>query len=121
MILADTSVWVRHFRAANLNLTRQLRERRIVTCDVVIGELALGSGLPAEIEDDLLLLPRLPTVSAAETLAFIRRHQRTFSAAGLGWADAQIISTAVESGALLHSADRPQRQVWRALGFRLAG
>ena len=96
-----------------------LRDYRVVTCDVVLGELALGAGLAAKVEDDLSLLPALPCPSAAETRAALRRH-RAFRAAGIGWADLQILVSAMESGALLYSADRPQCAAWRALGFRLA-
>lgn len=120
MILVDSSVWVRHFRVANLTLVRSMRERRAVTCDVVLGELALGAGIPREAELPLARLPHVPSASAAETLQFIRRHGAAFRATGVGWADAQIIVTAAQVGARLHSVDGPQRKVWRALGFRLA-
>lgn len=99
---------------------RELEEWRVVTCDVVHAELALGSGISAEFMDCLARLPRIATPSAADTRSFVTHHLRSFRASGVGWADAQIIAAAVEAGALLHSADRLQRAVWRALGFRLA-
>ena len=120
MILVDTSTWVRHFRVADPRLVRLLGDLRVVTCDVVIGELALGSGMPDEAAELLGLLPSLPVPSATDTLKFIARHGPALSTSGVGWADAQILLTAVEAGALLHSADGPQRMVWRRLGFRLA-
>lgn len=120
MILVDTSVWIRHLRVADAQLVRELQEWRVVTCDVVCTELALGSGISAEFMEALARLPRIATPSAVETRAFVNRHLRSFRASGVGWADAQIIAAAVEAGALLHSVDRAQRAVWRALGLRLA-
>ena len=118
MILVDTSVWVRHLRATDSRLVRLLRDRRVVSCEIVLGELLLSSGLPAGVEADIVLLPKIPSPSAAETISYVRRHQRAFRAAGAGWADAEIIVSAGAAGALLYTADRAQRAVWRALGFR---
>lgn len=120
MILVDTSVWIRHLRAADAQLVRELHEWRVVTCDVVHTELALGAGISADFMESLAHLPRVATPSAAETRAFVNRHLRSFRASGVGWADAQIIGAAIDAGARLHSADRRQRAAWRALGLRLA-
>lgn len=118
MILVDTSVWIRHFRRADPRLVRLLRESRVVSCEVVLGELMLGAGLPGGVDEDFTLLPRVPSPSVGETLAYVRRHQRAFRTSGAGWADAEIIASAEAAGALLYTADKPQRSVWRALGFR---
>ncbi len=99
-------------------MARQLRNLQVVTCDVVLGELSLGSGVSVEANEALQDLPRIPTPSAVETQTFIRRHADSFRAAGVGWADAKIIAAAATAGALLYSADKPQRAVWRELGFR---
>ncbi|HET8934228.1 MAG TPA: hypothetical protein VFN67_12335 [Polyangiales bacterium] len=39
------------------------------TCDVVIGELALGAGLPKTLARDLAALPKLPSPTALETVS----------------------------------------------------
>lgn len=52
MILADTNAWIRHFRATDMRLVVFLKEQRARTCDVVIGELLLGSGLPKGVSRD---------------------------------------------------------------------
>lgn len=119
MILADTNAWVAHVRSADPKLVRMLEQSRVFTCDVVLGELELGSGLPKDLTKLLALLPRLPSPSAASTLAFVRRHRSVFSSSGVGWADAQIIVAGEESGAWVHSSDRAVRRVWRRLGHRL--
>jgi predicted nucleic acid-binding protein len=115
VILVDTNAWVDHLRRGDPRLVRFLEDQRVHTCDVVIGELLLGSGLPRSFASDLLALPRLPSPSGLETRSFIERHARAFSGSGVGWADAQIILSAAKSGARIHSADRGVMKVCRAL------
>lgn len=120
MILVDTNAWIHHFKKADARLIAFLKEHRVRTCDVVIGELQLGSGLPQGAGRDLLALPRLPSPAAAETREFIERHGRTFAGSGVGWADAQVILAALKAGARLHSRDSAVLRVCRALGVALA-
>jgi predicted nucleic acid-binding protein len=120
VILVDTNAWVHHLRKKDLLLVRFLDEQRVRTCDVVIGELLLGSGLPKGFAHDLLALPRLPSPTAAETREFIERHRRAFSGAGVGWADSQIVLAAFKSGSRLHTSDRSVRRVCTAIRIPLA-
>jgi predicted nucleic acid-binding protein len=118
LILVDTSAWIRHLRATDRRLVELLRAQRVFTCEVVTGELALGSGLPAELHRQLAHLPRIAVPGAAETVEFLQRNLRSLRTLGVGWADVQIIAAAARAGALLYSQDRPQRTAWRRLGFR---
>jgi predicted nucleic acid-binding protein len=120
LILVDTNAWVAHLRRRDPRLVHFLGEQRVQTCDVVIGELLLGTSLPKIFASDLLALPRLPSPGAAETRAYVERHGRTFAGSGVGWADAQIILTAVKAGARVHTSDRAVRKVCRALDVPLA-
>jgi predicted nucleic acid-binding protein len=120
LILVDTNAWVAHLRRRDQRLVDLLGEQRVHTCDVVIGELLLGSGLPKTFANDLLALPRLPSPGAAETRAYVERHGRTFAGSGVGWADAQIILTAAKAGARVHTSDRAVRQVCRAVDVLVA-
>lgn len=120
MILVDTNAWIRHLGLADLLLTRFLQEARVHTCDVVVGELLLGSGLPKTFAKDLSALPRLPSPNAAETRTFIERHRKSFSGSGVGWADAQIVLAAAKAGARIHTSDRTVRRVCRGVGVVLA-
>lgn len=120
MILVDTNAWIHHLRKADQRLARFLVDQRVRTCDVVIGELLLGSGMPAGFARDLRLLPRLPSPSAAETRIFIERHARAFAGSGVGWADAQIILAAVNAGARIHTADGAVRKLCRSIDVVLA-
>jgi predicted nucleic acid-binding protein len=120
VILVDTNAWIHHLRKADPRPIRFLVEQRVHTCDVVVGELLLGSGLPAGFARDLELLPRLPSPSASETKIFIEHHRRSFSGASVGWADAQIVLAAAKAGARLHSADRAVRKLCRSLDIAVA-
>lgn len=120
MILVDTNAWINHLRKKDSRLVIFLSEHRVRTCDVVLGELLLGSGLPKTFSRDLHALARLPSPGAAETRTFIERHHASFASAGVGWADAQIIVTAHKAGARLHSTDRAVRKVCRSVAIVLA-
>jgi predicted nucleic acid-binding protein len=120
LILVDTNAWVSHLRKGDQRLIQFLSQQRVHTCDVVIGELLLGSGLPKTLAGDLLALPRLPSPSATDTRTFIERHARAFAGSGVGWADAQIVLAALKSGARVHTSDRAVRKVCRAIGVVLA-
>jgi predicted nucleic acid-binding protein len=120
VILVDTNAWIGHLRRTDARLVHFLLQQRVRTCDVVIGELLLGAGLPASFGRDLLALPRLPSPTAPDTRAFIERHRRAFAGAGVGWADAQIVLAAASSGARLHTSDRGARRVCAAVGVAMA-
>jgi predicted nucleic acid-binding protein len=120
VILVDTSAWVHHLRTSDARLVRLLLEGRVRTCDVVIGELLLGSGLPARFARDLAALPWVPSPAPPATRAFIERHRRSFAGAGVGWADAQIIHAATHSGVRIHTSDAGVRRVCKALSIPLA-
>jgi predicted nucleic acid-binding protein len=120
VILVDTNAWVAYLRRDDSRLVEYLLQQRVRTCDVVIGELWLGSGLPKSFASDLRLLPRLPSPNATETRGFIERHLRSFAGSGIGWADAQLVLTASKSGARIYSSDRNVRRVCRSIGVVLA-
>lgn len=120
MILVDTNAWVSHLREANERLARFLVEGCVRTCDVVIGELLLGSGLPKGFIKDLMTLPRIPSPPPAKTREFVERHGRSFAGSGVGWADAQILHAAANAGTRILTSDRAVRRVCTALGVTVA-
>lgn len=120
MILVDTNAWIRHLRTKDPRLVTFLLEQRIHVCDVVIGELMLGSGMPLTFARDLMALPRLPSPTATETRTFVEHHRAIFAGSGIGWADSQIVLTASKAGARLHTSDRAVRKVCRALRLPLS-
>jgi predicted nucleic acid-binding protein len=117
VILVDTSAWIAHLRRSDATLVRFLTEKRVRTCDVVIGELELGAGVPSDVARDLAALPRVPSPSAAETRAFISRHTRSLTASGVGWADVQIVVSATKAGARLYTRDRAIGAICKSVGL----
>lgn len=120
MILVDTNAWIGHFRKADAQLIQFLTQQRVRTCDVVIGELLLGSGLPSGFAQSLLALPRLPSPTAVETRTFIERRRRVFAGSGVGWADVQVLLAAAKTGARVYSNDRTVRKLCRLLDVAVA-
>jgi predicted nucleic acid-binding protein len=120
MILVDTNAWVQHLRRSDPRLVELLGQQRVCGCDVVVGELLLGSGLPRDFARLLLALPQVPSPRADETRAFIERHRRSFGGSGVGWADAQVLLAATKAGARLYTADRAVRRLSGVLGIHLA-
>ena len=120
MVLVDTNAWIGHLRARDPRLVRLLSDQRVHTTDVIIGELLLGSGLPPLFARSLQALPRLTSPSGSETHEFVVRHARVLAGAGVGWADVQILISALKHGARLYTSDAAARRVARSVGAALA-
>ena len=92
MILADTSIWIDHFRSGNKELRKHLNEGQIVIHPAIIAELALAS--LRERTQTLALLDRLPQVQVAQ-LSEVRRmiEARRLYNLGIGLNDAQLIAS----------------------------
>ena len=93
MVLADTSIWIDHFRRSDARLARFLDRGDIVMHPFVIGELVLGR-VPkiADIIDDLHSLPRAIAANTDEVLKFI--SDRKLSEFGIGYVDAHLLAAA---------------------------
>lgn len=117
MILADTSIWVDHFRFGDDELKLQLINRRIVMHPFIVGELALGS-LPRRAET-LAFLEQLPGVRVArldEVLQMV--EARSLYSRGIGLIDAQLIaSVLINPSTQLWTRDKRLRSVAETLGI----
>jgi len=117
MILADTSVWVDHFRKRDTELYQQLRSNNIYIHPFVVTELALGK-LPDR-EKTIASLDRLPMVKVAQ-LSEVRRmieahslHQR-----GIGFVDAHLLaSTLITAHTVFWTRDKQLRTIADTLGL----
>ena len=120
MILADTSVWIDHFRSGDKDLQKALRQGQIVIHSWIIAELALGS-LRAR-SKTLATLNLLPHVRVAQ-LSEVRHmiEARRLYSLGIGLTDAQLIASIfLNPPTLLWTRDKPLRSVARALGIQAA-
>jgi predicted nucleic acid-binding protein len=118
LILADTSVWIDHFRSGNHDLRQALNKGEIVTHPWIIAELALGS--LRERAKTLAMLDLLPQVRVAQTgeLRLMIETRRLYSL-GIGLIDVHLIASAFMSAPVaLWTKDKRLREVARRLGIR---
>jgi len=120
MILADTSVWIDHFRTPSHELRRYLTQAHIVMHPFVVAELALGSLRQRSKTLALLdLLPQLRVAQTAELRQLIEHHR--LYAQGMGLVDAHLIaSVLINPGTLLWTRDKQLRKSAEALGIHAA-
>jgi hypothetical protein len=115
LVLADTSVWIAHFRKANPVLQTLLAADQVLCHPMVLIEIACGTP-PAPRERTLSDLRQLRSAAVAntdETLALIEREQLQDS--GCGAIDLLLLgSVLLTSDAVLWTFDKDLR----ALGAR---
>jgi predicted nucleic acid-binding protein len=106
LVLADTSVWVDHFRKSNPGLRSLVEMDALATHPFVIGELACGT--PPQRHQtlaDLCMLQPVRQATAEEAMTFIEREG--LYGKGCGWVDVLLLtSTLLTPGALLWTFDR---------------
>ncbi|AOY60071.1 MULTISPECIES: type II toxin-antitoxin system VapC family toxin [Desulfococcus] len=105
MILADTNVWIKHFRESDAELIEHLNMGFVACHPFIIGELACGNiGNRAEILTLLKALPAAPIVEPRELLNFIENNM--LMGRGLGYVDIQILASAIIGNVVLWTFDR---------------
>lgn len=117
MILADTSVWVDHFRRGAPHLAELLERQMVLTHPFVIGELACGNlRNRREILDLLAALPRATAATDEEALLFL--DERSLMGRGIGWIDTHLLAAStLTPDARLWTRDRRLREVTRELAL----
>ena len=117
MILADTSVWIEHFRSGNKELQRALNQGQVVIHPWIIAELALGS--LRERTRTLAMLDLLPRVRVAQMseLRTMIEARRLYNL-GIGLTDAQLIASVFfDPATLLWTKDKRLRRVAEGFGI----
>jgi hypothetical protein len=116
MILADTSVWIDHFRRGNRAFAGFLAEGVILLHPFVSGELACGNlKNRATILSDLEALPAAPVATHTETLHLI--NSRRLFGRGLGWVDLHLLASALLSNCRLWTLDGSLQKAAEELGL----
>ena len=115
MILADTSVWIHHFRESNPDLMTLLVAGQVATHTFVIGELACGN-LPQRTSTlhDLDCLPKADVCLDKEVLEFLEKHQLPGN--GIGYIDAHLLTSALISDYPLWTRDKRLAELANKLG-----
>jgi predicted nucleic acid-binding protein len=116
LILADTSVWIEHFRSGNKELRKALNEGQIVIHPCIVAELALGS--LRERTRTLVMLDLLPQVRVAQ-LNELRQmiEARRLQGLGIGLTDAHLLASVfINPPAVLWTRDRRLRRIAETFG-----
>jgi predicted nucleic acid-binding protein len=115
MILADTSVWVDHFRVRDEALAALLQEGQVLCHSFVIGELACGHlRQRSEILALLASLPGATMLADDDVMRFIDLHR--LMGRGLGWVDVHLLASAAASRERLWTKDRRLKDAASRLG-----
>jgi predicted nucleic acid-binding protein len=116
MVLVDSSLWIDHFRVANLPLARLLKDAKVVVHPFVIGELACGRlARRHEVLSLLAKLPQVEPVSDSEALSFIEANG--LAGSGVGWVDVHLLASARLARASFYTADKALARVAQRLGL----
>lgn len=99
MILADTSIWIDHFRVRDRFFRHLLDEAKVAMHPVIIGEMSLGSlrnrrQVLAEMND----LPQAVVAEDQEVRHLIEFH--LLYGTGIGYSDAHLLASALLTPAL---------------------
>ena len=117
MVLADTSVWIEHFRGRETGLAGPLAEGLLLMHPFVIGELACEN-----LKDRPLVLSHLKSLPLAkvathnEALKFLDRHKAWGQ--GLGWIDVHLLASALLSDCGFWTLDKRLALAAADLGLR---
>lgn len=119
LILADTSIWVDHFRTSNPAMIDLLNDGMIVTHPFILGELALGS-----LANRALLLRRLDQLVQVDVAHDFEVRQLIEDAElhskGVGWVDVHLLaSMRIHSSLHLWTRDKRLARAAEQIGLSL--
>ncbi len=117
-VLADTSIWIEHFRKGHTHLAELLQGGMVLMHPFVLGELACGNLKNRdEILGDLGELPKAVEASHEETLDLM--ESRRLWGLGIGWVDTHLIASALLSNCRLLTIDARLHRAAAHAGARL--
>lgn len=117
MILADTSIWIDHWRARDPEILYQLEAKNIVTHPNIVAELALGS--LRNRAETLEVLDSLPQIRVAE-IGEVRQmiEKRSLYCKGVGLTDAHLLASCLlEPSTMLWTGDKRLARVAELVGI----
>ncbi|MBN1552569.1 VapC toxin family PIN domain ribonuclease [bacterium] len=105
MIIADTSVWIAHFRKSDKRLSSLLEESEISCHPFIIGELACGGlGNRKEILSLLQALPTYSPISTTEFFHFLDSYR--LYGKGIGFVDVHLLASAFLNSDFVWTLDK---------------
>ncbi|MQB45857.1 type II toxin-antitoxin system VapC family toxin [Rhizobium sp. ICMP 5592] len=119
MILADTSIWIDHFRHADAELRRIIEDDRLLCHPSVIGELALGSLRDRDNVIAFLAAQHGAVVATHDEVMIMIDGHGIFSM-GIGYTDAHLLaSVLLDQTAALWTRDKRLRATAEKAGASL--
>ena len=109
-ILVDTSVWIKHLREGDQNLTQLLEQGSVACHPFIIGEIACG-GIKNRNEIINLLndLPSTEILDHADIMGFI--ENRKIMNKGIGYIDVYLLGSALVSDTPIWTFDKALRKI----------
>ena len=108
MILADTSVWIEHFRKTSPPLQAILEQGLVLLHPAVFGELACGNFTRRDhVLQSLAAMPQAKSATHPELIALINAHK--LWGVGIGWIDAQLLASCLLTPCRLWTLDQRLR------------
>jgi predicted nucleic acid-binding protein len=118
MVLADTSVWIGHFRGQEPGLAPLLEEGAVLTHPFILGELACGNLKKRALTlADLNALPVAVHAEHEEALQILDRQK--LWGLEIGWIDTHLIASALLSNCLLWTLDERLRKAAAQAGAKI--
>lgn len=114
MILADTAIWIAHWRDFNDALADLVDQAQVICHPIVIGELACGQ-FPRR-KHVLSIMRSLPQIMQAdhdEVCALIENHR--LMGTGIGYADAHLLASCVLGDDQLWTLDQRLQEAAKRL------
>jgi predicted nucleic acid-binding protein len=117
MILADTSIWVDHFRRRNPKMENSLSRGQILTHPFIVAEIALGSLHDRRKKlDDMEALLEVKVAQLNEVRHMIEAH--ALHSRGIGLIDAHLIASClITPGTKLWTRDGALEKTAKAVGI----
>jgi predicted nucleic acid-binding protein len=118
MIIADTSVWVDHFRKKDVFFGKLLAARQVSLHPFVLGELSLGnlSERPFALAY-LQTLPKPAVASSEEVQKLI--EERSIFGTGVGYVDCHLLAASLLNSMRLWTRDKRLRIIAVEMGICL--
>jgi predicted nucleic acid-binding protein len=107
MYLADTSLWIDHFRGSTSELLQPLAEGQIVIHDFILGELHLGhfkSQHKKLIFERLNVLEKISLSANSQVIEFA--IQKKLSGTGIGWIDCHLLHACMQAKVQILTKDK---------------
>jgi predicted nucleic acid-binding protein len=117
MILADTTIWIDHFRSENKEMRLLLDRKAVAIHPFIVAELALASLRDrAKTLEWLDFLPRVHVAQIVEVRRMI--EMRSLYSRGIGLIDAHLIASClIDPPTLLWTKDQRLSNVAESLGI----